>query len=160
MDISKSMTEIWPLIQIVIEQHELVQRARQAIDKIREELGERPTEATEIIRFLNSKTKEELEALEIEDRTETILEVNKVLTKKGLMLQLEEKSQTMDIGVQRFFKKVDSLHKKGLLSLFVINDKLIILSEYKQEILIVAKYGSKFLGIQGSITGKAFLETL
>jgi DNA-directed RNA polymerase specialized sigma subunit len=125
----------WPLIQIVFEQHELVQRARQAIDKIREELGERPTEATEIIRFLNSKTKEELEALEIEDRTETILEVKKVLTKKGLMLQLEEKAQTMDIGVQRFFSKVDSLHKKGLPGLLVINDKLITLSDYKQKIL-------------------------
>jgi hypothetical protein len=92
MDICKSMTEIWPLIQIMFEQHELVQRARQAIDKIRGELGEMPTEANEIIRFLNSKTKEELEALEIEDRTETILEVKKVLTKRGLMLQLEDKS--------------------------------------------------------------------
>jgi hypothetical protein len=109
---------------------------------------------------LNSKTKEELEALEIEDRTETILEVKKVLTKKGLMLQLEEKAQTMDIGVQRFFSKVDSLHKKGLPGLLVINDKLITLSDYKQKILTVAKDGSKFAGIQGSITGKDFLETL
>jgi hypothetical protein len=157
-DINKSMTEIWPLIQIVFEQHELVQRARQSIDKIRGELGEKPIEATEIIRFLNSKTKEELEALEIEDRTETILEVKKVLTKKGLMLQLEEKAQTMDIGVQRFFSKVDSLHKKGLPGLLVINDKLITLSDYKQKILTVAKDGSKFAGIQGSITGKAFLR--
>jgi hypothetical protein len=40
---------------------------------------------------LNSKTKEELEALEIEDRTKTILEVKKVLTKRGLILQLEER---------------------------------------------------------------------
>jgi hypothetical protein len=57
MDINKSMKDIWPLIQIVFEQHELVQSARQAIEKIREELGERPIEATEIIKFLNSKTK-------------------------------------------------------------------------------------------------------
>ena len=63
------MIEIWTLINIVFEQHELVQRARQAIEKIRGELGENPTEATKIIKFLNSKTKEELEALEIEDRT-------------------------------------------------------------------------------------------
>jgi DNA-directed RNA polymerase specialized sigma subunit len=63
------MTDIWPLIQIMFEQHELVHRARQEIDKIREKLGERPTEATEIINFLNSKTKEEIEALEIEDKT-------------------------------------------------------------------------------------------
>jgi hypothetical protein len=96
-----------------------------------EELGERPTEANEIIGFLNSKTKEELEALKIEDRIETILEVKKVLTKRGLMLQLEERSQAMDIGVQRFFRKMDLLHKKGLPGLQVINDKLITLSDYK-----------------------------
>jgi hypothetical protein len=42
----------------------------------------------------------------------------------------------------------------------VINNKLITLSDYKQKILTVAKDGSKFAGIQGSITGKAFLETL
>ena len=44
------------------------------------------TEATEIIKFLNSKTREELEDFKIEDRTKTILEVKKVLTKRGLML--------------------------------------------------------------------------
>jgi hypothetical protein len=62
-------------------------------------LGQNPTEATNLIKFLNSKNKHELEELEIEDITETILEIKKVLTKKGLMLQLEEKSQVMDIGV-------------------------------------------------------------
>ena len=69
MDINKSMAEIWPFIQIVFEQHELVQKVREAIEKIREEMGERPTEATKLIRFLNSKNKEELEELEIEYRT-------------------------------------------------------------------------------------------
>jgi len=54
-------------------------------------LGENPIEATEIMGFLNFRTKEELEAVEIDDRTETILEVKKVLTKKGLMMQLEDK---------------------------------------------------------------------
>jgi hypothetical protein len=88
-------------------------------------LRENPIEATKIIRFLNSKTKEDLEDLEIEDRKKTILEVKKVLTKKGLMLQLEEKSHTMDVGVQRFFSKVNSLHKKGLPHLLVINDMMI-----------------------------------
>jgi hypothetical protein len=58
-----------------------------------------PTDANEIIGFLNSKRREELEALEIEDKTETILEVKKVLTKRGLMLQLEERAQAMDIKV-------------------------------------------------------------
>jgi hypothetical protein len=160
MDINNSMAEIWPFIKIIFEQHELVQKAIEAIEKIREELGEIPIEATELIKFLNSKNKHELEALEIEDMTNTILEVNKVLTKKGLMLQLKEKAQVMDIGVQRFFSKIEVLHKKGLLGLLVINDKLITLSYYKQKISAMAKDGSKFVGIQGSITGKDFLETL
>ena len=69
MDINKSMAEIWPFIQIIFEQHELLQKAKETIGKIREELGEIPIEATELIRFLNSKNNQELETMEIEDRT-------------------------------------------------------------------------------------------
>jgi hypothetical protein len=42
-DITKSINEIWPMIQIMFEQNELVQRSKQAIEKIRVELGDRPT---------------------------------------------------------------------------------------------------------------------
>jgi hypothetical protein len=98
--------------------------------------------------------------LEIEDRIETILEVKKVFTNKGLMLQLEEKTRTVDIAVHRFFRKVDTLHKKGIPRLLVINDNLITLSDYKKKIITMEKDGSKFACIQGTITGKAFLENL
>ena len=66
----------------------------------------------------------------------------------------------MDIGIQRFFSKIEALQKKGLLDLRVLNDKLMTLSDYKQRIATMAKDSSKFSVIQGSITGKAFLETL
>jgi hypothetical protein len=92
VDFIKSMSEIWPSIQIIFEQHELVHKARGAIEIIKEELGERLTEASELIRFPNSKNKQELEELEIEDKPDTILEIKKVPTKEGLMLQLEEKA--------------------------------------------------------------------
>jgi hypothetical protein len=118
------------------------------------------TEATEIIRFLNSKMKEELEDLKIEDSTKTILEVKRVLTKRGLMLQLEEKVQAMDARVQIFFSKIEALQKKGLPDLMVLNDKLMTLPDYKQKLSTVAKDSLKFSGIQGNIIGKAFLETL
>jgi hypothetical protein len=97
------------MIQIMFEPNEFLQRSKQAIEKIRVELGDMPTQANEIIRFLNSKTREELEELNIEDRTETILEVKRVLTKISLMLYLEEKVQVMDQGVQKFFNKIDAL---------------------------------------------------
>jgi hypothetical protein len=160
IDITKSINEIWPMIQIMFKQNKLVQRSKQAIENIRVELGYRPTQVNEIIKFLNSKTREELEELKIEDRTETILEVKRVLTKRGLLLQLEEKVQIMDQGVQKFFSKIETLQKKGLPGLKVINDKLMTLPDYKKRLSEVSKDSSKFVGIQGSITGKAFLDTL
>jgi hypothetical protein len=159
-DITKSINEIWPMIQIMFEQNELVQRRKQAIEKIRTELGDIPTQANEIIKFLNSKSREELEELKIEDRTETILEVKRVLTKRGLFLQLEEKVQIMDQGVQKFFSKIETLQKKGLPCLKVINDKLNTLPDYKKRLAEVSKDNSKFAGIQGSIIGKSFLYAL
>jgi hypothetical protein len=159
-DISKSINEIWPMVQIMFEQNELLERSKQAVEKIRMELGDMPAQANEIIRFLNSKTREELEELKIEDRTETILEVKRVLTKRGLMLQLEEKIQVMDQGVQKFFNRIDALQRKGLPGLKVINDKLMTLPDYKKRLTEVSKDNSKFAGIQGSITGKAFMDAL
>jgi hypothetical protein len=63
------------------------------------------------------------------------------------MLQLEERSQAMEIRVQIFFNKMDLLHKKGILELLLINDKLITLSKYKQKFIKVEKDGSKFAWI-------------
>jgi hypothetical protein len=76
------------------------------------------------------------------------------------MLQLEKKSQVMGIGVRRPFSNFEVLHKKGLLGLLVLNDKLITLPDYKKKISTMEKDSSKFAGLQGSITGKYFLETL
>jgi hypothetical protein len=59
-----------------------------------------------------------------------------------------------------FFSKFEMLHKKGLPGLLVLNEKLITLSDYKQKMSAVETNSSKFVGIQGIITGKYFLETL
>jgi hypothetical protein len=66
----------------------------------------------------------------------------------------------MDLGVQIFFNKIEALQKKGLPGLKVINYKLMTLPDYKKRLADVAKDSSKFAGIQGSITGKAFLDAL
>jgi len=59
-----------------------------------------------------------------------------------------------------FFIKIEALQKKGLPDIHVLHDKLMTLSDYKKNISTMAKDSSKFSRIQGSITGKAFLETL
>ena len=76
-----------------------MEKAKQTISTINVELGEMPATANNIIKFLNSKNKQELEELEIEEKTVTILEVKKALTKRNLIRKLEEKCQVLDIGV-------------------------------------------------------------
>jgi hypothetical protein len=66
----------------------------------------------------------------------------------------------MDIGVERLFNKFEVVNKKGLPSLLVTNDNLITFPNYNHKLKTVEKDNSKFAGIQGNITGKAFLETL
>lgn len=52
-------------------------------------------ETTKIIHFLNNKNKYELQELEIKDIKETILEVRKVLSKRNVILNLEDKCHNM-----------------------------------------------------------------
>jgi len=68
-----------------------------------------PEEATRIIHFLNSKNKCELQELDMADRTRTISEVKNVLTKRNLMMNLEDKCQTMQLTIDRFMVKFDVL---------------------------------------------------
>ena len=105
IDIIESINEIWSCIHIIFEQKELIEKANDAITKIKEELWDKPTTANNIIKFLNFKKKYELEELGVDDRTETILEVKQVLTKRNLIVQLEEKCHSLEIVVNNFFQQ-------------------------------------------------------
>ena len=75
----------------------------------REKLGEMPTEASNIIKFLNSKSKYQLEEVGISDKTATILEVKKILTKRNLIEQWEERCETLELQVNKFTNKIKAL---------------------------------------------------
>ena len=62
-----------------------MKEAQEEIQRTKVELGKMLEEANMIIHFLNTRNKEQLEELRINDRTETILEIKRVLTKKTLM---------------------------------------------------------------------------
>jgi len=66
-----------------------------------------PKEAVRIIQFLNSRNKYELSELDIPDTTSTILEVKMVLAKRNLMINLEDKCQTMQLVVDRLITKFE-----------------------------------------------------
>ena len=73
--IIESINDVWPSIHVIYEKKDLLQAAQEEIQKTRDELGAKPEQALEIIKFLNSKNKKELEEIEITGRTKTILEI-------------------------------------------------------------------------------------
>jgi len=50
-----------------------------------------------------------LQELGIADRTRTIVEVKNKITKRNLMMQLEEKCQIMELKIAKFMVKFDAL---------------------------------------------------
>ena len=118
-----------------------------------------PEEATRIIHFLNSKNKYELQELEIPDRTCTILEVKRVLTKRNLMLNLEDNCQTMQLPIDRFMVKFELLRQKGLPNPLVINDKLMTQEDYNKKIMEMARDQVNTSSMKGIPTGKVLYQT-
>jgi len=118
-----------------------------------------PEEVAKIIQFLNTKNKYELQKLEIEDKTETILEVKKVLSKRNLMQNLEDKCQNMQLAIDRFMAKFQILREKGLPNPLGINDKLMTEEDYNKKIREVAKDPINTSSMKALPTGKVLYQT-
>ena len=119
-----SVNDIWPSIQVIFEQIELIKIATIVIQKVKEELGDIPEDANRLIHFLDRKNRYEFHELDIEYKTKTILEIRKVLSKRNLILNLEEKCHNMQAVIDRFMAKFQILMEKGLPSPLVITDEL------------------------------------
>lgn len=87
-----------------------------------------------LIHFLNSKTSEELAALDIRDMTNTILTIKRVLTMRTLMQKLERRCQEMQVEVNFFTEKFTVLHQNGLPSLLGSNNHLLKHKDYEYKL--------------------------
>jgi len=121
-NINQSLNNVWQSIQAIYEQIDLVRVAQVEIQKTRALLGQMPEQTNWIIHFLNTKTSEQLQALEITDRIGTILEIKRVLTKRTLMQNLERRCQDMEVEINSFTEKLTVLQDKGLPSPLTSNN--------------------------------------
>ena len=131
--------------------------------RAREELGNRPEEANELIHFLNIHNKHQLEELGIQDRTRTILEIKRVFTKRTLMQNLERRCSDMQEEITAFLKRCDILLNKGLPSPLVSEDKLMDLEIYVEKLDKYANNqasASTSSSIAALPTGKSFHDRL
>ena len=104
--IGQSIQDQWRSIQAIFEQVELIEIAHVEIQRARTTLGIMPEQATKMIHFLNNRTREELAALQIASRTDTILTAKKVLTLRNFTQTLERKCQEMKVEIDEFRAKM------------------------------------------------------
>lgn len=89
--IGQSITDQWPSIQTIHDQIELIKIIQVETQKAKELLADKPEQANKLIHFLNIHTKDQLAALDIQNRTDTILTVKRVLTMRNYVQNLERK---------------------------------------------------------------------
>lgn len=130
--------------------------AQEEIQKTRAELGNMPEEANNLIQFLNTRNKYQLEEIGIQDRTGTILEIKRVFTKRTLMQNLERRCHDMQEEINAFRKRFDVLQSKGLPSPLVINDKLMRHIDYVEKL---DQYAGNQEGSSISASGTKALPT-
>lgn len=107
--INQSITGQWRSIQTMYEQVELIGLAQFESQRAKVALGNMPEQANKMINFLNHHTKEELIALQIMNRPETILTAKKVLTLRGFVQTLEAICREMQRDVDHFEIKLAAL---------------------------------------------------
>jgi len=88
---------------------------------------------------LNTRTKQQLAALGIEDRTSTVLEIKRVFIKRTLMQNLERKCTDMLVDINNFRAKFQALMDSGLPSPALSDDQIMDLETYVKEISAHAK---------------------
>ena len=133
----------WPSIRIIYEPRELLQVSSAEINKTKREIDNKLAQAIQLIAFLNSKNREELEELKIVDRTETILQIKKVLNKRNIMSNLEDRCKDMNLSISRFLAKYKTLSEAGLPDIHALNDKLMPQKYYDLKIRTHAKEKAK-----------------
>ena len=132
--IGQSITDQWQSIQTIHEQIELINISQFETQRARASLGNMPEKANKMIQFLNTHTKEQLAALDISSRTNTILTVKKVLTLRNFLQTLERKCQEMQAEINAFKLKFATLQRKGLPNLLTSSGKLLTHDQYAKRV--------------------------
>jgi len=93
-----------------------------------------PEQANKMIHFLNTHNKEQLAALSINSRTDTISTVKRVLTLKGFVQTLEKKCQEMQAEINDFRMRFAALQSRGLPSPVNSSGKLLSHEQYANRV--------------------------
>ena len=132
--IGQSITDQWQSIETIHEQMKLIGLAQFENQKARASLGNIPEQANRMIQVLNTHTKDQLAAIGISSRIDTILLVKRVLTLRNFVQTLERKCQEMQAEINEFRIKFAALQNRGLPSLVTSARRLLSHEHYAKKV--------------------------
>jgi hypothetical protein len=105
------VSRIWDYFKIIDDEMLLVDEVYDVFQKSYYELGTRPQVSTQIIKFLNSNSGEELLRKGVNDITIMVMETERIFTKRNLIQQAQNESIALKKNVESFSKKIVNLVK-------------------------------------------------
>ena len=79
---------------------------------------------------------------------------------EDLILQLEEKCDSVNTIAQRYFYRIEPLTNRGFPSMLVINDKLMPIEDYVRKLTEVGTNAASVWNITGATTPRVVLNAL
>jgi hypothetical protein len=141
------------------EEASLVRKVDKDVEVALQELGNKPQLANQIIKVLNSKTKEELNQSGFKDRTNTIMEVERVFTKRNLIQQVWNKLTHLQKSVQWFNNHYKRMVEMGLPEIYG-KKGLLPFPEYQPLLVKSRENANKFKGATRVLKGKTIVDLL
>jgi len=89
--IIEKVNNMWKCFIIMEEEASLVKKVEIDITKVENELGDKPQASNKIMKILKSMTKDELSQIGFKEIIGTIMDFEKVLTKRNLIQQVQNK---------------------------------------------------------------------
>jgi hypothetical protein len=120
----------------------------------------KPEKASDLIKFLNSRSKEELKDINIEDRTSLIMDAKKVLAKRKLMQNTKHKVHELTGEIVAFKKKFSEVVSFGLPNLWDGNGDLYLQKNYHKLLDNRRNDDSRFSQLEGPLKGQDVMDML
>jgi hypothetical protein len=118
------------------------------------ELGTRPKVPTQIIKFMNSISRETLLREGVNDIKTMVMETERIFTKRNLIQQPQNECIALKRNVEFFSNKFENLVKMGLPSAWDKNGNLLSYKNYKKRLFIAREKDDKFQNMTNTLRGQ------
>jgi hypothetical protein len=116
--------------------------------------------AVDIINFLNNRTKEDFKDLQVNDKTNIVMDAKRVITKRILLQNAETKCHELMREISTFRKIFSDVIKHGLPSLYNENGDLYPINNYQNILEQRSNSDNKFKNLDGTLKGQDVVELL